>query len=162
MNPPEATNIVKDAIDILGALLTPMLAIVAAMIAIFQWRLERQKWRLSLYDKRFETYRAITEFVSFICISGHCSHDVEILFLQKAGRNEFLFGPEIKEYINEIYSKSLKKNQLHDAILTHRSESSDGMRGILAEQEGEIADWFAEQFNVVREKFAPYIAITKP
>jgi hypothetical protein len=40
-----------------------MIALTTTYIAIQQWRLERYKWRLAVYDKRFETYRAVVEFI---------------------------------------------------------------------------------------------------
>lgn len=140
-------------------MLTPAIAITTAMIAVWQWRLERQKWKLALYDKRFETFRAVTEFLSLLCIKCPCEHKDEIEFLQKASRNRFLFHSDIQEYIELIYKKSVERNHLEKTIENSRGEKMTDYRGTLAAQSAEISHWFSDQFNAAEAKFAKYIAI---
>lgn len=147
-------------IEILSALLTPIIAVTTTLIAIFQWRLERQRWRLSLYEKRFETFRAVSEFISFLCMHGPCEHKDEIEFLQKASRNRFLFGPEIMEYIDEIYKKSVERNYLEETIYNSRGDALTDYRGVLATRSGELSKWFSDQLQAVDEKFKEYLLIT--
>lgn len=143
--------------DLLSSLLTPIIAVTTTMIAIVQFRLEKQKWRLALYDKRFETYRAVTEFLSLLCTQGRCEHADEIAYLQRASQNRFLFDQDIQEYIEEIYSQSVKRNHIQKEVDGAHSE----MAGHLALQAAELSIWFGKQFKVAESKFAKYIAITE-
>lgn len=118
------------------------------MIAVWQWRLEKQKWRLSLYDKRFETYRAVMEFVSLMAHQARCDHSDEIAFLQEASRNRFLFDPDVQDYVELIYKQSVEKNSLEQMLANSRGESATERREMLAEKSKELSEWFAEQFKV--------------
>ncbi len=131
------------------------------LVAVFQWRLEKQKWRLSLYDKRFETYRAVMEFVSLMVHQAKCTHADEIAFLQKASQNRFLFEADIQAYIELIYKQSVEKNHLQQALANSRGDSRLDHRKTLAEQSHALSLWFGDQFKVAEAKFGRYISITE-
>jgi hypothetical protein len=147
--------------EFLSALLTPIIALITTYIAIQQWRLERHRWRLDLYDKRFETYRAVVEFISLMCTAGDCSNEERIKFLQTASRNYFLFEPDIQDYITEMYKQSLEKGNFERAILNSPGETQDGYRGMLANKAMEVHKWFASQFDEARERFGAYLELHK-
>ena len=144
----------KAVIELLAALLTPVIALTTAYIAVQQWRLERYKWRLAVYDKRFETYRAVVEFIG---TAGNCTKEERIKFLQAASRNYFLFEPEIQTYIDEIYKQSVEKSHLEKTILNTLGESQDAYRGQLAQKAADIDRWFVAQFDVAKRRFGDYL-----
>ena len=150
-----ATNL----IDFSSALLTPLLAVIATYIAVQQWRLEKQKWRLSLYDKRFETFRAVVEFIGLVSLKSDCRDDELIEFLQKASRHEFLFEKEIQKYIIVIHQKA---NELNTAKkLIEAPSQSSNEREILINRSQAVSQWFLEQIKVAEEKFGKYLSITE-
>jgi hypothetical protein len=146
-------------INLLSALLTPLIAITTTFIAVQQWRLERYKWRLAIYEKRFETYRAVVEFISLMCTAGDCSEKERVNFLQHASRNYFLFEPDIQGYIEELYKQSAEKSHLDQTILNSRAESQDAYRAQLAQKAANISRWFVGQFDVAKERFGEYLEI---
>ena len=140
-------------VDVLSSLLTPVIAVTTTWIAIIQYRLEKQRWRLDLYEKRFETYRAVGEFLSLLYTKGRCEHADEIAYLQRASCNRFLFDRDIQDYIEEIYEKSVKRNHIRAEI--------DAGASNLALEAAELSKWFGKQFTVAESKFSKYISITK-
>jgi hypothetical protein len=146
-------------IQLLSALLTPLIAVITTLIAIQQWRLARLRWRLDLYDKRFETYRAVAEFISHICINGDCTKQERVNFLRSASRNCFLFGPDVQQLIDEIYRQSVERSHLEQAIQDARGQSQEAHRGQLAQKVSEIDRWFLAQLDVVKKCFGLYLEI---
>lgn len=145
-------------IELLSALLTPVIAVTTTYIAVQQWRLEREKWRLAVYDKRFETYRTVVEFISLMCSAGDCTEEERIKFLQTGSRNYFLFEPDIQTYIDEIYKQSVKKSYLEKTLLT-TGDSQAAYRGQLAQQAADISRWFSAQFDITKQQFGAYLKI---
>ena len=60
----------NEFLELLSALLTPVIAVVATMIAIFQYRTERQRWRLDMFDKRYPIYLATMSYISAVVQKG--------------------------------------------------------------------------------------------
>lgn len=148
-------------IQTLSALLTPLIAISTAYVAYQQWKLARRKWRLDLYDKRFETYRVVTAFISLICRQGKWTDDEWWEFIRAANRNEFLFGAEVRGLIEQLRVKALRKTELEATIQTMLNEPNPDGRKRLAEEARETADWFGKQFDVAKALFGEYLSITE-
>ena len=59
----DPTNCSKDWIDLLTALLAPTIAIAGIAIAAFQWKLSKDRYKHELFDKRWEQFSAILDFM---------------------------------------------------------------------------------------------------
>jgi hypothetical protein len=59
-----AQKIMKPYIEIFSALLTPTIAVITTFIAIQQYRNNRLKQRLDLYERRMAIYKAVTAYIS--------------------------------------------------------------------------------------------------
>jgi len=57
-------------VRVLGALLTPLIAIVAAYIAWQQWRIKRTELHLALYDRRLAVYKAVDSFYGEVAVAS--------------------------------------------------------------------------------------------
>jgi hypothetical protein len=82
-------------------LLTPVIAGVAVYIALQQWRTNTHRTKLDLFDRRFRVFEETRKILGLIYTSG--VNDQQLLdFWTKTAEAEFLFGPEIREYREEI------------------------------------------------------------
>jgi hypothetical protein len=59
-----------DWIDVLSALLTPTIAILGIYIAYQQWRTNKNRLKLELFDKRYEIFTNIKKFIANILTSA--------------------------------------------------------------------------------------------
>jgi hypothetical protein len=96
----------KDWIDVLGALLTPIIAIIAVYIAYKQWDTEEKKRKQDMFDKRYAFFKQMWNMYS-----GHIQNPnlypptVEVDLLDYSHEAEFLFGKDIVDHIFKIPEK---------------------------------------------------------
>lgn len=98
---------VEQIVDIAKALLTPIIAIIAVYIAWQQWKTNQQKLNLERYDRRLHVYEEIRKILSIILRDAKANTDDLLKFRTSVSEADFLFGPEISEYIDEIYKHGL-------------------------------------------------------
>ena len=52
----------RTVVDVLSALLTPTIAVIATYVAYQQWRVNKTRLDLDLYDRRLAIYKAVDAF----------------------------------------------------------------------------------------------------
>ncbi|MGX1256638.1 hypothetical protein [Sinorhizobium fredii] len=85
----------------LAALLTPTIALFAALIAFLQWRTAHQKVVLDVFDRRLKVYDQVNEAViSFLAGEGNLTPtNARIKLSQAWSESRFLFGQEVTDAI---------------------------------------------------------------
>jgi hypothetical protein len=146
----------KEYLELASGLLTPLIAIVTTMIAIFQYRLERQRWRLALFDKRYPIFERTMEFVAGIVSAGTVTNVSTNQFLRDTKDAALLFGPDVAAYLKTIYSKAVEL-RTHSALIDPLPVGDERARRAHAIQELNL--WFGNQFEEVRRVFSAYIEI---
>src|SRR5262245_23163525 len=94
-------------IELLKALLTPTIAVIAAYIALQQWRTNRQKLELDLYSHRLRIYEEVRKILSIILRDAKVSTEDLLKFRTAVSEADFLFGKDVVAYIDEIYHRGL-------------------------------------------------------
>lgn len=145
-------------IDILSALLSPLVAIIAAIILYWQFRLEKRRFRMDLYDKRYAVYLATMQFLSSIAQDARVNQEELFKFLRNSKDKEFLFGKEVQEYLELLCKKGVRLNYLRKKSELERVEET---RIKLVDEESDLVEWFAKQFEVSKALFAEYLEIGK-
>ncbi|MEE9613827.1 MAG: hypothetical protein V3W31_02595 [Thermodesulfobacteriota bacterium] len=139
-----------------------MIAIIATYIAYQQWRTNRQKLTLERYDRRLHVYEEVRKILSIILRDAKASTEDLIEFYTSVSEADFLFGPEIPEYIDEIRKRGLnlwRWNQEYRDSTQERPEGYDHEQ-VVKEMRKE-RKWFTEQFEPAKEKFKKYLDISK-
>ena len=134
---------------------------VAAYIAHGQWRTNRDKLKLDLYDRRLAVYEATMKYV--LGLSGNAVVDAEQMhqFFVATRQATFLFDDaSIPQYLKKLATEATKLNMA--IMLTEKSNAGE----ILPESprtaldtQLELLDWFLKQEKVIEEKFAPYLQL---
>ncbi len=147
-------------IDILQALLTPVIAIVAIYIAYQQLQTNRQKLTLEMYEKRLHIYEEVKKILSIVLRDAKVSTDDLLKFRTSVSEADFLFEPEIIEYIDEIYKRGLKLNLWNEKYCGRSQEKPEGYnhQKICDEKDKELS-WLTEQFEPAKEKFKKYLTL---
>ena len=149
-------------IDVFSALLTPVIAGVAVYIAWQQWKTNRQRLNLDRYDRRLHIYEEVIRILSLISRDAGASFDDLVKFRISVSEADFLFGPEIRKYINEIYRRGLNLARCNEEYKDRdqvRPENYDHKK-VVEEMHIELR-WLIEQFEPARDKFKKYLDISK-
>src|SRR5882672_4688964 len=141
----------------LAALLTPVIALAAVYIGFQQWRTNRHKLKLDLFDKRFAVYDATRNFIGQVLAGTHAPDTQTFEFLSRTRDADFLLDKGIADYLfKEVYHQAL-------TLATLRSEM-DGLpvgdertRNVRCQRE--IRDWFLKQHDALYEKFSKYLRL---
>jgi hypothetical protein len=100
------------SISVFTPLLTPLIALIASYIAIQQWRTNKEKLRLDLYDKRFAVYENTLALyrmlMSETLLTEKEKIDIQSNFIKSYRESQFLFSDSdgITKLLGDISSKT--------------------------------------------------------
>lgn len=134
--------------------LTSVIGLLALLIAYQQWRLNRERLRLELFEKRYSVYKATREYVANVSLVGDPEASEQWKFLSKTSDACFLFKDDVIEYLQSVRDKS---DELVQHVHQKDTEGEDRER-----HEQEVAGlccWFQDQFveDALPTVFAPYL-----
>jgi hypothetical protein len=149
-------------LQIFQGLLTPVIGVIALYIAWQQWKTNERKFVLDRYERRLKIYQHVVEMLRLVCSKFNPEIRDLLKFSSDTAEGVFLFGPEIPEYIDEIYKHAL---DLHTARAEYRDfrqpvpEGYDHQKVVAAMTAEE--KWFVGQFATATEKFKKYLDISR-
>jgi hypothetical protein len=155
--------------QIVQALLTPVIAvwifIISSRIQRQQARTQQQQaqtsllqHRLALMDRRMKIFNSTQEFIGLVMREAKVEK-METLFqlMRETREHHLLFGPEIGEYIQELYKKGARLHAIYKmAGPEHIIRQED------IPEEFQINDWFTGQPRAAEQKFRKYIDFREP
>jgi hypothetical protein len=149
-------------LEVFKGLLTPLIAIVTAYIAWQQWKANERRLVLDRYDRRLKIYQRVVEFISLACRDFKPEPREVISFLGATAEADFLFGPEISAYIQELAKRALASKAAHLEYRDYTQLIPDGYdhNRVTAEMH-EHSQWLAEQPDAAREKFRKYLDVSR-
>ncbi len=152
----------EQLVEISKALLTPLIAIIATYIAWQQWQTNRQKVKLEKYERRLRIYEEVRKILSIIMRDANASLDDLLKFRTSVSEADFLFGPEIPQYIDEIYKRGLNLRRWNEEYRDYTQDPPEGYdhNKVVGEKDKEFR-WLIEQFAPAKEKFKKYLDISK-
>ena len=95
-------------IDLLQALLTPLIAVLTTLIAYQQYRLRRDEKALIMYDRRLKVYNQVVSVLHKVRASQPMCMQDALDWTHSLTEADFLFGTEVRELISEIYGSLLE------------------------------------------------------
>ncbi len=123
---------------------------IATYIAWQQFVVNRRQHRLALFEKRLAVFNSTMKLIASVVRQGNATLDDCFELIRDTWEHEFLFGPEVGDFINEVYKKSV---ELH----TQNGEGSAG-----AVRRREILEWFFGRSDEARKIFLKYMDFRKP
>ena len=151
-------------VDVLSALLTPLIALIMVYIAYQQYKLNEQRLRHEIYEKRIKIYKSVNKFISQITANGQPTYtECYILYLE-ASEAPFLFNSQIITYVDELYQKGIELSSLQEELYP-----SDGSQGIeigekrtsITSQKSILFKWFVAQLAESQKLFTIQIGLKK-
>jgi len=150
-------------VSVLSALLTPLIAIITTYIAWQQWKGNQLKLKMDRYERRLRIYQEVVKMLK-TCANGEIRELSVILeFGAATAEADFLFGPEIRQYLDEISTCAAK---LRSANARYRDFKqplpADYDPEKIVNEIGTQTAWFVEQLIgfVAKNKFGKYLNIS--
>ncbi|MBI4459126.1 MAG: hypothetical protein HY648_03575 [Acidobacteria bacterium] len=151
------------------SLLTPLIAIVAVYIAWQQWKANELKLRLERYNHRLRIYEEVKKILTLMYRDADVKLNDLLEFNAAVAEADFLFGREIRQYIDEIFRGD--KLSVANGKYRHVTQGMPPPDGydhnqVVQEMNSQLT-WLTEQITLVEgrlavtEKFKPYLDISK-
>jgi hypothetical protein len=160
----ECTQEIPFWLDIIFKLAPAFVALVVGSfgtyIAFNQYRTNRDKLRLDLFEKRLEAYEKLQEYFNCLFRDAHVDDKMISILAEARYKSLFLFGNEITEHINEVWHKAIKMRYLN--VKLHGLHRSGGLpigeeRNKVCEEESSILQWNIDQQNDSLKRYAKYL-----
>jgi hypothetical protein len=82
---------------------TTIISGLVFVVAFMQWRTAHQKIVLDLFDRRLAVYGTIRQALSGVNATGLVTDETQRLLLEAESEAAFLFGPDIQQYIQDLW-----------------------------------------------------------
>jgi uncharacterized ubiquitin-like protein YukD len=148
--------------EISKAVLTPLIAVMAVYIAWQQWKTNQQKLVLDRYDRRLRVYEEVKKVLSIIIRDAKISVEDLLRFRTTVSEADFLFGPEIPEYIDTIYKHGVALSRWTNEYRDYTQAKPDGYdHKKVVDSMHEELNWLTEQFEPARKLFRKYLDVSR-
>lgn len=137
----------EGVLRVFSALLTPTIAVVAAYIAWQQHKTNKNQLRLALFDRRLKVFNSAGKLIATILREARIEWRELGEFRSETNESDFLFGPDITNYLNELYTKAIR---VHALVTAQNPEN--------AAEQTQVFTWFEAQLDEVKKKFGRYMA----
>jgi hypothetical protein len=131
------------------------LSVAVALIAALQWRVADNKLRLDLFDRRYKAYDATRKFLAVILREAMFTNSDLYDFNAGTSDAEFLFRPDVAEYLAEIRKCALHLRTTRE--LLERPQASDDERSRYAKAQENDLLWLSDQIMAMTNTFTPYL-----
>ncbi|MDP3158952.1 MAG: hypothetical protein Q8N31_02980 [Reyranella sp.] len=114
------------------------------------------------YDRRLRIYEEIRSILSIVMRDGKASTEELLRFRRAVSEADFLFGPEIASYIDEIYKSGLKLRRWREEYRDYTQPQPPGYdhKKVVEEMHKEM-NWLVGQFEPAKDKFRKYLDISQ-
>lgn len=143
---------------IIGTLISILLAYVAYQnykIGKAVYYVQKDKLRLDLFDRRYKIFQAVQELLDTFILSGTFTRKDISIFVNNSTSAEFLYGKDVKEYVDEIWKKALRLIHLGEK-LKNENLTVEKREEIGLEME-KLELWFSDQAKESKNLFKKYL-----
>lgn len=153
---------VKELVDVLSALLTPVIALLAVYIAWQQYKIQHRSYNGQMYERRREVFKAFMAYLSQVMRDGKTSYERLGQFYAEASEADFLFGEAAINKREELYSRGIDMVAGHERM--YPSDGSPGLpvgaeRSKVAHEHSEHLKWVFKQIPEVKRIFKAEMSI---
>jgi hypothetical protein len=147
--------------EIINYLLTTFIALIAVYIAYQQYKVNRDKYKFELYEKRYKVYLGIAELLQYIVSKDDLEFEQIFIFEAKTNEGVFLFGVDINTFLNEIRTRAYDFQLAHHRLSSTRSDNPavGEEKEKYLKKKTELLLWFNEQRKITAVKFSKYLKL---
>lgn len=146
-----------NTLEILIAIWTAILTLVATYVVVKQYQLEKTKIKFEHFEKRYNVYKKVMDYIASIVSEATTSLKDIMIFRKETIDVMIFFGDEIKEYVDILYDKANRLRFLTDSI--SKGTLTQGAHTKFVDEEYELMTWFGDQFGICQDKFIKYLRV---
>jgi hypothetical protein len=155
-------QVILGGLEVFKGLLTPLIAIVTAYIAWQQWRTNERKSKLDRYDRRLRIYQRVIEFVGIATQDYKPEPRDVITFRADTAEANFLFGPEISAYTQELAKRAMKSRAVHLEYCDLTQQPPPGYdHKKVTDEMHEHSEWLEQQYEEAFKRFKKYLDVSR-
>jgi hypothetical protein len=144
-------------VDYFSALLTPTIVIFGSIIAWQQWRTNKKRLKHELFDRRFEQFTVVRDFLRSIGVSGKPKPDEQFKFVSGTRGMRFIFDKDLAEYIDETIWSLAVDLEVLDSELEGVPVGEERSKN--AQRQSEIKKQLGQELHSLEDKFAKYLQL---
>lgn len=148
---------VRDWVDYLQALLTPTIAIAAAIIGAGQLWIARHKFKLDLFDRRWAVYTTTQKLLADILSHTVATDEEQLAFLRGVRGAAFLFDQRVQHYLMKKLWPNVCTLSAVNALIGN-NPAAPGYQDAVTKK-WQIMTWVNEQDRVIDELFGPFLIV---
>lgn len=142
--------------EILQALLTPLLAVVATYIAYQQYRIRKDERGLVLYDRRLAVFKNAIGVLDRVRLGDDLSSSEVIAWGASVAEAKFLFGEEVEAVLDSLFS-ALHDYSSYGEEANRQEKKEKKFLTVPALKRSEAAIWVDSHEYPLMEAFSPYL-----
>lgn len=147
----------KDWVDLLAALLTPTVAVIATGIGLLQLKINRARLKHELFDRRYSQFCAVRDFLGSIMRNGKATSEEQQKYLIGVTGLSFLFSSELQEYLHENVWCPAIDLETAQAEFKHLPVSEERTR--LVHKAADLKKQIPVTLSEVESRFKPYLQL---
>jgi hypothetical protein len=97
----------SEILSVSRALLAPVVAVLALLVAYGQYRTARHQRRIELFDRRFSIYTRTIDFVRASCRGDTVASEIAADFWAAVTEAQFLFGKDVIHALEVIKDRAI-------------------------------------------------------
>jgi hypothetical protein len=144
----------------LGPFFTLLIGAAAWYLAHRQQRTNELRLKHELFERRYKVYDSLMAFLGRTLQEGKPSTESSFTFLRETNQAQFLFGPEIPDYLESVYKKGNALRSSERQLNSER-QGDDEERSRMIKENTDLIKWFNDQPNMAGERFGKYLNLTR-
>lgn len=134
--------------------LAPVVGLVGTWIGWQQMRINKNRLRHELFEKRYAIFKAAGNFLGAIMREGKASEQAQADFRVGIQGASFLFDSSVNTLLNQIWEKAI---DLETKQFEMKGLPDGPDRSKLAAEIGELKKWLFHQFSPLEDRCSKYL-----
>ena len=143
-------------IDVLKALLTPVIALLGIWIAYAQWKLANAKFRNERFEKRMKIFDAVAGYMSNSLSRARTTNEAEIEYLNITSGARFQFDEATSKFCREVRLNVHKFEMLNETV--RALEIGPELDKVKLERVS-VRDWLSAELESLECRFSKHLDI---
>jgi len=139
------------------AFVTSVLGGFGFWLAWRQHKIQNDKLRLDLFEKRLDAYEKLQEFFSHMLQHAVFDERATVLLHEARYKSRFLFDDGIRSHVEKLWEQGFKMRELRRKMYGPDALPVGPERSAVCEKESAILKWIMDQMVASQERFARYL-----